>query len=113
MKRDVAEYVSKCLTCQLVKAEHQRPGGELQPIPLPEWKWEEVTMDFVTSLPKTMEGYDTIWVIIDRLTKTAHFVPTRITYSLEKLAELYVANIMSLHGIPKSIISDRDARFTA
>ena len=73
MKRDVAEYVSKCLTCQKVKAEHKRPAGELQPIEIPEWKWEQITMDFVTGLPRTSEGFDAIWVIVDRLTKSAHF----------------------------------------
>ncbi|WP_306788277.1 integrase zinc binding domain-containing protein, partial [Proteus mirabilis] len=68
MKRDVAEYVQKCLTCQKVKAEHQRPAGELQPIKIPEWKWEQITMDFVIGLPRTMTSYDAIWVIVDRLT---------------------------------------------
>ncbi|KAL5566570.1 hypothetical protein UlMin_029734 [Ulmus minor] len=77
MKRDVAKYVEKCLTCQQVKAEHQRPGGELQPIKVPEWKWEEIAMDFIVGLPKTTNKYDSIWVVVDRLTKSAHFLPVR------------------------------------
>ena len=113
MKRDVAEYVSKCLTCQRIKAEHRSPAGELQPIKLPEWKWDEITMDFVVGLPKTLEGYDAVWVIVDRLTKSARFVPIKVTYSVERLAEIYIANVVRLHGVPKSIISDRDARFTS
>ena len=113
MKRDVAKYVKKCMTCQQVKAEHQKPGGELQSIQIPEWKWEEIAMDFITGLPRTTNGYDAIWVIVDRLTKTAHFIPIKITYSMERLAELYVKEIVRLHGIPKSIISDRDGRFTS
>ena len=113
MKNDVAEFVSKCLTCQKVKVEHKRPAGKLQPIEVPEWKWEQITMDFVVGLPKTSEGYDAIWVIVDRLTKSARFIEIKVNYSLEKLAELYVSNVVKLHGIPLSIISDRDGRFTS
>ena len=113
MKRDVAEYVAKCLICQKIKAEHQRPGGELQPIEIPEWKWEQIAMDFIVGLPKTTKNHDAIWVIVDRLTKSAHFLPIKMTSSLEQLAELYVQEIVRLHGVPKSIISDRDARFTS
>ena len=113
MKRDIAKYVERCLTCQQVKAEHQRPGGELQPIEVPEWKWEQIAMDFIVGLPKTRNGYDSIWVIIDRLTKSSHFLPVRTTYTLDQLADLYVREIVRLHGVPVSIISDRDGRFTA
>ncbi|KAL5552557.1 hypothetical protein UlMin_039958 [Ulmus minor] len=98
MKEDVAKYVAKCLTCQKIKAEHQRPGGELQPIEVPEWKWEQITMDFVVGLPKTAKSHDAIWVIVDRLTKSAHFIPIKMTYSLEQLAELYVREVVRLHG---------------
>ncbi|GKD45419.1 putative reverse transcriptase domain-containing protein, partial [Tanacetum coccineum] len=73
MKADIATYVSKCLTCSKVKEEHQKPSGLLVQPEIPEWKWEKITMDFVTKLPKTANGYDTIWVIVDRLTKSAHF----------------------------------------
>ena len=113
MKRDVVAYVEKCLTCQQVKAEHQRSAGLLQPLEIPEWKWDQVTMDFVSGLPKTMRGHDSIWVIVDRLTKSAHFLPVRTTYTLDKLAELYVQEIVRLHGVPISIVSDRDSRFTS
>ena len=113
MKNEIAKYVSKCLTCQKVKAEHRHPGGELQKIELPEWKWEQITMDFVVGLPRTSSGNDTIWVIVDRLTKSAHFIAIKATYSVEKLAEVYVSQIVRLHGVPKSIISDRDGRFTS
>ena len=108
MKNNIVDYVSRCLTCQKVKAEHQRPAGSLQPLEIPEWKWEHLAMDFVTGLPRTSEGYDAIWVVVDRLTKSAHFIPIKITYSLERLAELYVAKVVKLHGVPVSIVSDRD-----
>ena len=90
LKRDVVEFVGRCLTCQQVKAEHQKPAGLLQPLDIPEWKWEHVSMDFVSGLPKTSKGHDSIWVIVDRLTKSAHFLPVRKTYSLDRLAEIYI-----------------------
>ncbi|KAK7264749.1 hypothetical protein RJT34_32359 [Clitoria ternatea] len=113
MKKAVAEYVAACLICQKVKVEHQKPPGMLQSMEIPEWKWDSITMDFVTSLPKTPLGHDSIWVIVDRLTKSAHFIPINIRYSIEKLAKLYIEEIVRLHGIPSSIISDRDPRFTS
>ena len=112
MKKDVAIFVSKCLTCQQVKAEHQRPAGELQPLPVAEWKWEHVTMDFVTGLPNSPRGHDAIWVVVDRLTKTAHFLPIQVTDSIEVLSRLYIREIVQLHGVPISIAFDRDPRFT-
>ncbi|KAL0402553.1 UNVERIFIED_CONTAM: Transposon Tf2-11 polyprotein, partial [Sesamum latifolium] len=93
MKKDVAEFVAKCMTCQQVKAEHQAPAGKLRPLSIPEWKWEKITMDFVVGLPRTLRKHDAIWVIVDRLTKSAHFLPIRQGDSLDKLAELYVAEI--------------------
>ncbi|GJU97032.1 putative reverse transcriptase domain-containing protein [Tanacetum coccineum] len=113
MKRDIATYVSKCLTCAKVKAEHQRPSGLLQQPEIPEWKWENITMDFITKLPRTRNGHDAIWVVVDRLTKSAHFLAVREDYSTEKLARLYTDEIIARHGVPVSIISDRDARFTS
>ena len=113
MKKDVAEFVSKCLTCQQVKLEHQRPAGLLQPLPIPEWKWDMISMDFVTGLPRTTGGFDSIWVIVDRLTKSAHFLPVKKTYSTDRLARLYVNRIVCLHGVPVSIVSDRGATFTS
>ncbi|GJX19995.1 putative reverse transcriptase domain-containing protein [Tanacetum coccineum] len=88
MKADIATYVSKCLTCAKVKAEHQKPSGLLQQPEIPVWKWERITMDFVSGLPRTPSGYDTIWVIVDRLTKSAHFLPMKKMDSMEKLTRL-------------------------
>ncbi|GJS66893.1 reverse transcriptase domain-containing protein [Tanacetum coccineum] len=113
MKADIATYVSKCLTCAKVKAEHQRPSGLLVQPDIPEWKWEKITMDFITKLPKMAAGFDSIWVIVDRLTKSAHFLPMRETDSTEKLTRLYMKEIVARHGIPVSIISDRDSHFTS
>ncbi|KAJ9544987.1 hypothetical protein OSB04_024694 [Centaurea solstitialis] len=113
MKKDIAYFVERCVTCLQVKIEHQRPYGKLQQLPIPEWTWEHITMDFVTKLPRTPKGYDTIWVIVDRLSKSAHFLPMKETYSMERLARLYIAEIVRLHGTPASIVSDRDARFTS
>ncbi|GJW56358.1 putative reverse transcriptase domain-containing protein [Tanacetum coccineum] len=90
MKAKIATYVSKCLTCAKVKAEHQRPSGLLVQHDIPEWKWEKITMDFITKLPKTAAGFDSIWVIVDCLTKSAHFLPMRETDSTEKLTRLYM-----------------------
>ncbi|GJT45980.1 reverse transcriptase domain-containing protein [Tanacetum coccineum] len=113
MKADIATYVSQCLTCAKVKAEHQRPSGLLVQPDIPEWKWEKITMDFITKLPKTTAGFDSIWVIVDRLTKSAHFLPMRETDLTEKLTRLYMKEIVARHGIPVSIISDRDSHFTS
>ncbi|WVZ62884.1 LOW QUALITY PROTEIN: hypothetical protein U9M48_012576 [Paspalum notatum var. saurae] len=113
MKRAVVEYVAVCDTCQRVKAEHQRPAGLLQPLKIPEWKWEEISMDFIVGLPRTRKGYNSIWVVVDRLTKVAHFIPVNTTYSGARLAELYISRIVCLHGVPKRIISDRGSQFTS
>ncbi|GJY90888.1 putative reverse transcriptase domain-containing protein [Tanacetum coccineum] len=113
MKKDIAVYVSKCLTCLKVKAEHQRPSGLLQQPEIPEWKWEGIAMDFVTKLPRTSSGHDIIWVIVDRLTKSAHFLPMREDYKMDRLARLYLNEIVARHGVPISIISDCDSRFTS
>lgn len=113
MKRDVARYVEKCLTCLRVKAEHQRPHGKLQPLEIPVWKWEHVTMDLITKLPRTPRNFDAIWVIVDRLTKSAHFIAIRESSSSEKLADIYVREVVSRHGVPVTVISDRDVRFTS
>ncbi|KAK1415113.1 hypothetical protein QVD17_30884 [Tagetes erecta] len=113
MKRDVVKYVERCLTCLQVKAEHQKPYGKMQPLEIPLWKWEHITMDLVTKLPKTAKGYDAIWVVVDRLTKSAHFIPIREAYSSERMAEEYINEVVSRHGVPVSIVSDRDTRFTS
>ncbi|GJW79071.1 putative reverse transcriptase domain-containing protein [Tanacetum coccineum] len=113
MKANIATYVSKCLTCAKVKAEHQKPSGLLVQPEIPEWKWEKITMDFVTKLPKTENGYDTIWVIVDRLTKSSHFLPMRENDPMEKLMKLYMKEVVTRNGVSVSIISDRDGRFTS
>ena len=113
MKRDVSEFVTKCMVCQKVKAENQIPSRLLQPIKIPEWKCYRITMDFVIGLPVIGRKHDSVWVVVDRLTKSFHFLPVRTDYSLDKLAELYIKQIVQLHGIPVFIISDRDLRFTS
>jgi hypothetical protein len=112
-KKDVAAHVALCDVCQRVKAEHQRPAGLLQPLQVPEWKWEEIDMDFIVGLPRTRDGYDSIWVIVDKLTKVAHFIPVKTTYSGAKLAELHISKIVCLHGVPKKIVSDRGTQITS
>ena len=112
MKKDISEFVTKCLVCQRVKVEHQVPSGLLQPIRIPEWKWDQITMDFVVGLPLIGRKHDSVGVVVDRLTKSAHFLLIRTDYSLDKLAELYIKEIVRLHVIPVSIISDRDPKFT-
>ncbi|WVZ85022.1 hypothetical protein U9M48_031986 [Paspalum notatum var. saurae] len=99
MKREIAKY--------RVKADHLKPAGMLQPLAVPAWKWEDVHMDFIVGLPRTQKGYDSIWVIIDRLTKSAHFLPVKTHYTAATYAELYISRVVSLHGVPQTITSDR------
>ncbi|KAD2805415.1 hypothetical protein E3N88_38792 [Mikania micrantha] len=113
MKFDIATYVGKCLTCAKVKIEYQKPSGLLTQPEIPMWKWEQLSMDFITKLPRTPSGCDTIWVIVDRLTKSAHFLAIKENDKMERLARIYVREVVSRHGVPISIISDRDARFTS
>ena len=111
MKRHVGDFVRRCLTCQQVKVEHQKPARLLQPLEVAEWKWEHVTMDFVTHLPRTQQKHDKVWVIVDQLTKSAHFLAERMTFTLERFCRLYIREIVRLHGLPVSTVSDRDSRF--
>ena len=101
------------MTCRMVKVEHQRLHGKLQPLEVLMWKWEQISMDFITNLPKRAKGIDAIWVIMDRLTKSAHFLAIRESSSAEKLADVYVREIVARHGVSISIVSDRDVRFTS
>jgi hypothetical protein len=110
MKRERAEYVARCDSCQRIKAEYQRPAGLLQ---IPQWKWYEIGMDFIVGLPRTRASYDSIWVVVDHLTKATHFIPVMTTYNSAVLAELYMSRIVCLHGIPKKIVSDRGTQFTS
>src|SRR5213083_2205899 len=113
MKREIAKYVSECDVYRRVKADHLKSAGQLHPLPIPSWKWEDIHMDFIVGLPRTQKGYDSIWVIIDRLTKTAHFIPVKTIYQAKTYAELYISRIVYLHGVPKTITSDRGPQFIA
>jgi hypothetical protein len=107
MKQEIAKYVVECDTCHRVKVEHLRTAGNLQPLSVPEWKWEDICMDFIVGLPRTSRGNDSIWVIVDHLMKSAHFIPVGVRYRARQYAELYIAHIVRYHGILKTIISDR------
>ena len=113
MKQEIAAFVSRCLTCQQIKAEHQKPPGLLLPLEIQEWKWDHITMDPVSGLPTTKKGNNAIWVIVDRLTKSAHFIPVKTGSKMHMtpLAESFVNEIVNGHGQPVSITSDRDSRF--
>jgi hypothetical protein len=113
LKRDVASHVAVCDVCQRVKAEPQRPAELLHPLKIPEWKWEEIGMDFIVGLPRTPAGSDSIWVIVDRLNQVAHFIHVRTNYTGAKLAELYVSLIVCLHGVHTKIVSNRGSQFTS
>jgi hypothetical protein len=107
MKIEIARYVAKCDTCRHVKAIHMKAAEPLQSLPIPTWKWKDISMDFIVGLPTTVKGFDSIWVIDDRLTKIAHFLPVKIDHPVAVYAQLYIACILSLHGVPKTIVSDR------
>ena len=111
MKREIAQFIANYDVCRRVKAEHQRPAGTLQPLAIPEWKWDKVSMDFITGFPKTKKGNDAIFVFIDRLSKVAHFLPVRESITASQLADLYISRIVSLHGVPLEINSDRGSLF--
>jgi hypothetical protein len=107
MKRETARYVSEYDTCWKVKADYIKSGGLLQPLSIPDWKWDDINMDFIVDLPLTARKFNSIWVVVDRLTKSAHFIPVNTNYNVQKYAEIYVARVLCLHGVPKTIISDR------
>jgi hypothetical protein len=113
MKRETARYVSKCDTCQKVKADYIKHGGLLQPLSIPEWKWDNISMDFIMGLPLAARKFDSIWVMMDRLSKSAHSIPVNTKYRVEKYAEIYIAHMLCLHGVPKTIISDQGSQFVA
>nr|GFA35864.1 retrotransposable element Tf2 [Tanacetum cinerariifolium] len=106
-------YHTHDLELAAVKIEHQRASGLLQPLDIPVWKWDEISMDFVTGLPQTQRRHDAIWVVVDSLTKSAHFLPICKDYSVSKLAKSFQQEIVRLHGTPSAIVSDRDPRFTS
>ena len=113
MKIEIARYVARCDTCKRVKAIHMKAAGPLQSLPIPTWKWEDISMDFIVGLPRTAKGFDSIWVIIDRLTKIAHFLRVKVKYPAIEFAELYISRILSLHGVPKTIVSDHGSQFVS
>jgi hypothetical protein len=113
MKMEIARYVARCDTCRRVKVVHLKTAGPLQSLPIPTWKWKDISMDFIVGLPKTAKGFDSIWVIIDRLTKIAHFLPVKTYYPVITYAQIYIAHILSLHGVPKTIVSDRAPQFVS
>jgi hypothetical protein len=113
MKGEIAEYVSSCDTCQRIKASHLKTAGQMQPLSIPARKRDDISMDFIVGLPLTPQKHDSIWVILDRLTKTAHFIPVHTTYSAERYAEIYVNLIVRLHSVPKTILLDRGTQFVA
>jgi hypothetical protein len=107
MKRETVHYVAECDTCRMVNADHMRPAGLLQPLSILAWKWEDINMDFIMGLPLIGRKFNSMWVIVDRLTKSTHFIPVHTFYMAVKYAELYISRILCLHGVPKTIISDR------
>jgi hypothetical protein len=109
----IVEYIARCMECQKVKAEHRHPAGLLQPLPIPEWKWDMVTMDFITGLPRTRKQHDSIMVVVDKLTKAAHFIPLKTTHRAADVVDIFLKEVARLHGIPKTIVSDRDLKFTS
>ena len=113
MRRDISIFVSRCAICQQVKADHQKTPGLLQPLEIPNWKWEQVSMDFIDGLPRARRGNESILVMVDRLTMSAHFIAVKSTRSASSLAEIYMREIVRLHGVPVSIVCDRDPIFTS
>ena len=113
MKRDIENFVSKFPNCQQIKVKHQKPGGMTQEIDIPTWKWDVINMDFITGLPHTHRQHDSIWVIVDRMTKPSRFLAVKTTYSAEDYVKLFINEIVRLHGVSLSIISDRGPQFTS
>jgi hypothetical protein len=113
MKKEIVEYITRCMEFQKVKAEHRHPVGLLQPLPIPEWKWEVVTMDFITGFPRIGKQHDSIMVVVDKLMKASHFIPLKTTHKVADVVNIFVKEIACLHGIPKTIVSDRDPKFTS
>ena len=113
MKKDIAEYISKCMKCQQVKVEHQHPAGLLHPLQVLEWKWEVVSMDFITGFPMTWRKHYSIMVVVEKLTKATHFIPVNSTYKTDAIAKIFLKNIFKLDGLPKEMVSNRDPKFTS
>jgi hypothetical protein len=106
MKHEVARYVFECDTCRKVKADYIKSGGLLKPLTIPEWKWDNISTDFIVGLPLTTYKFDLIWVIVDRLSKYAHLIPVHTRYDAQKFAEIYITHMLCLHGVLKTMISN-------
>ncbi|GJP29248.1 hypothetical protein CLOM_g22337, partial [Closterium sp. NIES-68] len=113
LAEDVQKFVTSCDTCQRIKSSKQKKAGPLQPLPVPEQPWQVVSLDFITGLPPTTNGHDAILVAIDKFSKMGHFIPTHTTARTDEIAQLFVRYIISQHGIPTTLISDRDPKFTS
>ena len=112
MKWETIEYLAKCIECQQVKVGRRHPSRLLQSLPIPEWKWEIISMDFIKGLPKSSKHNDSIMVVVDQLSKVAHFILVKSTYKSINIAYIFMKKNFWLHGIPKTVISYRDAKFT-
>jgi hypothetical protein len=113
LKKEIAEYIARCMECRKVKAEHRHLAGLLHLLPIPEWKWDVVTMDFITGFPRTSKQHDSIMVVVDKLTKATHFIPLKTTHRAVDVADIFLKEDARLHKIPKTIVSDRDPKFTS
>jgi hypothetical protein len=107
MKHEAARYVFECDTCRKVKADYMKSGGLLQPLSIPECKWDDISKDFIVGLPMPAHKFDSIWVIINRLSKSTHFIPVNTNYKVQKYAKIYIARVLCLHRVLKMIISNR------
>jgi hypothetical protein len=113
LKKDIAKYLAQCIECQQVKPEHRHPVGLLHPLPIPEWKWETISMDFITGLSTLTKQNDAIMVVVDKLSKYSHFIPVKSTYKVIDIAQIFIKEVFRLHGMPKEIVSNRDTKFTS
>jgi hypothetical protein len=112
IKKEVVNYIAMCLECQKVKTKHRHLTGLLQPLPILEWKWKVVTINFITKFPRTMKQHDSIMVVVDKLTKVTHFIHVKTTHKATNIAEIYMKKVVRLHGVHKAIVSERDPKFT-
>jgi hypothetical protein len=113
MKKEVANYIAQCLECQKVKVDHKYLEGMLQPFPITVWKWEVVTIDFITKMTRIMKHNDSIMVVVDRFTKTKKFIPVKTIHKETNITFIYMKEVASLHGVPKAIVPYRDPKFTS
>jgi hypothetical protein len=113
LKKEIVEYSTRWMECQKVKAEHRNLAGLLQPLPFPKWKWDVVTIDFITELPRTRKQHELVMVVVEKLTKVAHFIPLKTTHGAADVADIFLKEVAHLHIIPKTIVSDRDPKFTS